>query len=64
MEVNALVKTLAERLAEVKAKTVSDRLGHVLAKSLVKKFFFYLSKDKRQEKLVARGVKSKQTHWW
>ena len=34
------MKTLAERLAEVKAKTVSDRLGHVLAESLVKKFFF------------------------
>ena len=29
VEVKAFVKTLADRLAEVKAKTVSDTLGHV-----------------------------------
>ena len=33
-----MVKTLADRLAEVKAKTVSDTLGHVEAYSLVNKF--------------------------
>ena len=38
VEVKALVKTLADRLAEVKAKTVSDTLGHVEAYSLVNKF--------------------------
>ena len=36
--VNLLVKTLALRLAEVKAKTVSDTLDHVKAKALVNKF--------------------------
>ena len=35
VEVKALVKTLADRPAEVKAKTVSDTLGHVEAYSLV-----------------------------
>ena len=29
VEVKALMKTLADRLAEVKAKTVRDTLGHV-----------------------------------
>ena len=38
VEVKALVKTLADRLAEVKAKTVSDTLAHVEAYSLVNKF--------------------------
>ena len=38
VEVKALVKTLEDRLAEVKAKTVSDTLGHVEAYSLVNKF--------------------------
>ena len=38
MEVKALFKTLAYRLAEVKAKRVSDMLHHVKAKALVKKF--------------------------
>ena len=37
-EVKALFKTLAYRLAEVKAKRVSDMLDHVKAKALVKKF--------------------------
>ena len=36
--VKVLVKTLALRLAEVKAKTVSDTLDHVKAKALVNKF--------------------------
>ena len=38
VKVKAFVKTLADRLAEVKAKTVSDTLGHVEAYSLVNKF--------------------------
>ena len=38
MEVKALFKTLAYRLAEVKAKRVSDMLDHVKAKALVNKF--------------------------
>ena len=38
VEVEALVKTLAVRLAEVKAKTVSDTLGNVEAEALVNKF--------------------------
>ena len=38
MEVKALVKTLADRLAEEKAKTVRDTLGHVEKFSLVNKF--------------------------
>lgn len=29
MEVNAVVKTVADRVAAVMAKTVSDTLGHV-----------------------------------
>ena len=36
--VTVLVKTLALRLAEVKAKTVSDTLDHLKAKALVNKF--------------------------
>ena len=36
--VKALVKTLADRLLEVKAKTVTDTLGHVENYSLVNKF--------------------------
>ena len=31
MEVNALLRTLADRLAVVKAKTFCDALGHVQA---------------------------------
>ena len=31
MEVNALLRTLADRLAVVQAKTFSDALGHVQA---------------------------------
>ena len=38
MQVKALFKTLAFRLAEVKAKRVSDMLHRVKAKALVKKF--------------------------
>ena len=38
VEVKALFKTLAYRLAEVKAKRVSDMLDHVKAKALVNKF--------------------------
>jgi len=36
--VKALVKTLADRLAEVKAKTVSVTLGHAEAEALMNKF--------------------------
>ena len=36
--IKVLVKTLALRLAEVKAKTVSDTLERVKAKALVNKF--------------------------
>ena len=33
-----MVKTLPDRLAEVKANTVSDKIGHVEPYSLVNKF--------------------------
>lgn len=49
MDVKALVKTLADRLAEVKAKTLSDTLGHVDAEALAKKFSFYVSRDKGKD---------------
>ena len=44
--VKVLVKTLALRLAEVKAKKVSDMLDHVKAKSLVNKFAATLAEMK------------------
>ena len=45
-EVKALVKTLADRLAQVKAKTVRDTLGHVENYSLVNKFVATLGEMK------------------
>ena len=48
MEVKALIKTLAHRLAEVKAKTVRDTLGHVENYSLVDKFAATLAEMKVQ----------------
>ena len=44
--VTVLVKTLALRLAEVKAKTVSDTLDHLKAKALVNKFAATLAQKK------------------
>ena len=44
MEVNALLKTLADRLAVVKAKTFSDALGHVKADCLANKLAATLEK--------------------
>ena len=44
--VKVLVKTLALRLAEVKAKTASDMLDHVKAKALVNKFAATLAEMK------------------
>ena len=46
ISVKELVKTLALRLAEVKAKTVSNTLDHVNAKALVNKFAATLSEMK------------------
>ena len=46
MEVKALVKTLANRIAEEKAKTVRDTLGHVENFSLVNKFAATLAEMK------------------
>ena len=71
VEVNALVKTLADRLAVVKAKTVSDALGHVEAASHVNKLAATLEKigakiigdrmrDVEGEALVDRTL---STHW-
>ena len=44
--VKVLVKTLALRLPEVKAKTFSDTLDHVKAKALVNKFALTLAEMK------------------
>ena len=44
MEVNALLKTLADRLAVVKAKKFSDALGHVKADCLANKLAATLEK--------------------
>ena len=46
VEVKALVKTLADRLEEEKAKTVRDTLGHVENFSLVNKFAATLAEMK------------------
>ena len=46
VEVKAFVKTLADRLAEVKAKTVSDTQDPVKTKAPVKKFALTLAEMK------------------
>ena len=46
VEVNALLKTLADRLAVVKAKKFSDALGHVKADCLANKLTATLEKMK------------------
>ena len=52
MEVNVLLKTLADRLAVVKAKKFSDALGHVKADCLANKLTATLEKMKPRQ-LVA-----------
>ena len=51
MHVNALLKTLADRLAVVKAKKFSDASGHVKADRLVNKLAATL--EKMEAKTIA-----------
>ena len=50
VKVNALLKTLADRLAVVKAKKFSDALGHVKANCLANKLAATL--EKKEAKTV------------
>ena len=57
------MKTLALRVAEVKAKTVSDTLEHVKAKTLVIKFAATVAEMKaRTTRRTLLMFRSK--HWW
>ena len=57
-----LVKTLALRLPEVKAKTVSDTLDHLKAKALVNKFAATLAEIKA--KTTGGILRDVDRHWW
>ena len=61
--VKVLVKTLALRLAEVKAKTVSDTLDHVKTKALVNKFALTLAEMKAKTTGGIR-VMWRAKGWW